>query len=66
MSEVIKNRWSITPEEWEKYEWQPIDSFSDMYIRAYEKTQKPDDGYEYIDMTAAGDTKQVWLRGKKL
>lgn len=66
MSEVIKNRWLITPEEWEKYEWDVFDAWSDDYIRTYEKTPKPNDGYEYIDMTAVGDIKQVWVRGMKL
>lgn len=30
-----------------------------------ERTPMPQDGYTYIDVTAMGDTKQVWLRSVK-
>lgn len=64
MTEATQKKYDeITPEEWAKYVWYPIDSFSDVYVRSYEKTTPPDDEYEYVDVTAMGDSKQQWVRG---
>lgn len=64
-SAIEKKYEDITPEDWRKYAWVKTSEFSDMYIRAYKKTQPPNDGYDYQDATALGDAVQVWVRGLK-
>jgi len=64
MSTIQKKYDDITPQEWSEYKWFMVDSFSDEYVRGAKKTQPPDDGYEYVDVTALGDAEQNWVRGK--
>lgn len=63
MSDEQKHYDDITPEEWAGWAWSPVDSFSDLYVRSYRKVEPPNDGYEYTDVTAFGDTEQKWARG---
>ena len=63
MSDEVKHYDEITSEDWKQWEWAPFDNFSDLYVRTYKKTEPPNDGYEYIDVTSAGDAEQKWARG---
>lgn len=53
----------ITADDYSRYEW--IDVGGGIFIRGYEKTAPPDDGFVYVDVTKFGDAKQVWARAQE-
>jgi len=55
----------ITLAEWEAYRWIASDvGGGRIWARGVKKTTPPDDGFAYVECTAAGDTKQKWARAK--
>lgn len=55
----------ITKEEWEAYKWEGVRDYiydSMIWIRGVKRTQPPDDGYEYEEVTHPVDTEQKWAR----
>ena len=58
----------ITKEDWEKHRW--IDacagSNASIFIRGIKKTEPPDDGYVYVDVTTLADSEQKWRRAEEV
>ena len=51
----------ITEQEWNDYEWIETEK-KDVFIRGIRKTDPPDDGYHYVEITTFSDTEQKWAR----
>ena len=52
----------ITQDEWGRFEWIPVGD--NVYIKGVEKTDPPDDGFVYVDVTRYGDSVQRWERAQ--
>lgn len=56
---------AITKAEWDKYEWIEVTRFCDavpVFIRGSKKTEPPDDGFVYREVTKLLDSEQSWQR----
>jgi hypothetical protein len=55
----------ITIKEWERYEWIDATSIGDLdpvFVRGFERTSPPDDGFIYVDKTPPESKVQTWKR----
>jgi hypothetical protein len=58
----------ITEDEWNEYEWIEVNQYGNekFYLRGVKRTQPPQDGYHYEDVTKYGDSEQRWERAKTI
>lgn len=57
----------ITIDEWSQFDWiQVLQNTPNYFIRGIKKTQPPNDGYKYIEITTYADSEQKWARAYEL
>jgi hypothetical protein len=58
----------ITEQEWNEYEWVEVNDIElgRVFLQGRKRTQPPQDGYKYIDVTKLGDSEQKWERAKTI
>ena len=57
------NKLEITQEDWDAYDWHYAGD--GIYIRGVKKTDPPDDGFVYVDVTTFSSPEQIWRRAQR-